>query len=545
EQLPLLKQRVDNLQEKLQKFRQQYNLMDPQAQSEILSGRYSSVIQQQQENETQLGETQALYVTLQRQLGLDLNEAVVTSALSQAPRYQGLLDKLKEIETQIAVESVRFTSTSPNIQTLLEQRQNLLYLVRQEASVVLGRPDVAENPQALAASPNPIRLQVTQNLLETTNKLQVLNVRQQALALAENQVRQQLQQMAVIVRQYTDLERELQVATESLNRFLAVRENLQIEAVQKEQPWQLISDVQAPQQPVSPNVPRGLLLGGVAGILAGVGAALLADKLDNKFHSPEEIKESTGLPLLGSIPFNKEVIWNRNSEQQEPLPALFGRYRVSPYVEAFRSLHTNLYFLSPDKPLKTLVLSSSMPMEGKSTTSVHLARTAAALGQRVLLVDADLRCPQVHRLVDLPNVWGLSHVISTEMDVNDVIQRSPNSENLYILTAGQVPPDPVRLLSSKKMQSLVQLLRKSFDLVIFDTPPMLNMADAKLLSQHTDGMLMVIGLGQSDKHAVHQALDGLKMSQTTLLGAIANGVKRYSSTPYNYYAYQRYYTPQA
>jgi capsular exopolysaccharide synthesis family protein len=143
-------------------------------------------------------------------------------------------------------------------------------------------------------------------------------------------------------------------------------------------------------------------------------------------------------------------------------------------------------------------------------------------------------------MTDLPNVWGLSNVISSEINVDDVIQRSPLEDNLFVLTAGQIPPDPTKLLASKKMRNLVQRFQDAFDLVIFDTPPLLGLADARLLAAHTDGIVMVVGLGRTDRSVLTQVLYGLQTSHARVLGLVANGVKGYTTSSYN--DYLRYYT---
>ncbi|MGL5196385.1 MAG: tyrosine-protein kinase family protein, partial [Chroococcales cyanobacterium] len=159
-----------------------------------------------------------------------------------------------------------------------------------------------------------------------------------------------------------------------------------------------------------------------------------------------------------------------------------------------------------------------------------------------LLVDADLRRPQIDRRMDLPNVWGLSNLISTDsLNAQDSIQQSAVNQNLYVLTAGQMPPDPARLLSSQRMKQLIDEFKTSFDLVIFDTPPLGAISDAKFLAPHTDGLVMVIGMGKSDRAILREVFDGLKMSRTPVLGLVANGVKQYLPTSYNYY--ERYYVP--
>lgn len=548
EQTRKLEGRVDDLQRKLQAFRQDNNIIDPQTQGQLLTNRINGILQQRQETQTQLGETEKLYAQLKNQLGelgVAPEQALTASALSEAPRYQQLLNKLAEIENKIAVESARFTENSPTIKALRDQQQNLVPLLSQEAATVVGKTaaGIPKDAESLS-SPSSMRLSLTQKLVETTNQRQVLAVRQSAIALAEKALNQQLNNLAGVARQYTDLQRELTVANESLNRFLAVRETLQIEEAQKTRPWQKITNPQQPKAPISPNVPQGILLGTVAGLLAGAAAGFLAEKMDRVFHSPDELKEGTGLPILGTIPFTKKLKQRTTGraiaqapDSENPdfqLGGYYG-YNASPFLEAFRSLYTNIQFISPDEPVRSLVISSSVPTDGKSTVSTYLAQAAAAMGQRVLLVDADLRRPQIHVRTDLPNVWGLSNVISSEINFNDVIQQSPTEENLFVLTAGQIPPDPTRLLSSKKMRSLVERFQDAFDLVIFDTPPLLGLADAKILAAHTDGIAMVVGLGRTDRSVLNEVLYGLRTSRARVLGLVANGVKGYTTSSYDHY----------
>lgn len=553
-QTDVLQNRVNTLQQNLQDFRQKYNIIDPQTQGQLLTTRVGEIVKERQDTISQLSEAEKLYGELKNQLGelgVSPQQAVTASALSEAPRYQRSLDKLAEIENKIAVESGRFTEDSPTIKALREQQSKLKPLVEQEAAIAVGRvgSGVPKNAPSLA-SPSSLRLELTKKMVETANQKQVLQVRRNAIAQAEANLGQQLNNLAAVSRQYTDLQRELTVATESLNRFLAVRESLQIERAQKTQPWQQLNKPQRPLLPISPNIPRGIILGTVAGLLAGVGAALLAEKLDTVFHSAEELKDGSGLPILGTIPFEKSLHRRflsgtaRRALSSEELAAIetnsHHNYKASPFTESFRSLFTNLQFISPDQPIRSLVISSSVPAEGKSTVATNLAQAAAAMGQRVLLVDADLRRPQVHVRNDLPNVWGLSNVISSEINVDDVIQHSAVEENLYILTAGQIPPDPTRLLSSQKMHNLVQYFQEAFDLVIFDAPPLLGLADARLLEAHTDGIAMVVGLDKTDRAVLTQVLYGLKTSRARVFGVIANGVKNYTASSYDYY--QRYYT---
>ena len=202
-------------------------------------------------------------------------------------------------------------------------------------------------------------------------------------------------------------------------------------------------------------------------------------------------------------------------------------------LEAFRSLHTNIHFLASDTPISSLVISSAEHGDGKSTVAINLAQAAAAMGQRVLLVDADLRRPQVHTLLGLPNEQGLSNIVFTDLPVLKVIQRSALSENLFVLTSGQILPEPTKLLSSKKMQNIVEQLRQQFDLIIYDTASILGLADSSLLATHTAGILLVTRIDKTDRSVLRQALEQLKLSRTNVLGMVCNGIKNYNKSIYN------------
>lgn len=552
-QLPQLRSRVDKLQGQLQAFRQSNSILDPESQGQQLSSRVSTIDQQQLDTEVKLREARSLYTALSGQLGSSPTEAIATTVLSEAPRYQQLLNQLQEIEAKIAKESARFTEDSPTIVALREQQRNITPMLQQESQKVLGTSIEAAGVKK--DSPSTVRLEMTKQLVEATNQIQVLQVRQNAIAQAERSLNQQVKQLPVIARQYTDYQRELNVATESLNRFLAVKENLEIDAAQKALPWQIILKPQKPEVPVGPNSDRNLILGAIAGLLLGTATAFLIERLDNVFHSPDELKDESKLPLLGIIPYNKQLkqmtpvatLAERMPSQESP-PDSRNRhkpqwYKASPFLESFRSLHTNIRFLGSDTPIHSIVISSGTPGDGKSTVAVHLAQAAAAMGQRVLLVDADLRRPQVHHILGLNNQDGLSNVIATGLTAKQAIQRLPMWDHLYVLPAGQLPPDPTRLLSSKKMQYLMEQFHAVFDLVIYDTPPVLGLADGRILAPQTDGVVMVVGLGKTDRSVLMQSLDSLKLANTTVLGVVANGVK--SHTTGSYYNYQQYYASES
>lgn len=563
-QLPKLHKQVATLQDQLQKFRQQYDLIDPVGQGKQLSDQLTTTLQQRQETQTQLAKVRALYTSLQKQLQLRSQDARAVSSLSEDPRYQALLNQLQEIRTKIAQESARYQENSPTIQSLRAQERNLLPLVEKERQNLLGKNLLGTTEKTSAfSSPSSIRLEQTQQFTDAANQIQALQAEEKALAQAESTLRQQVRQFPAIVRQNDDLERQLTIAKNNLNQFLTKREALRIDIAQKQVPWQLLTPPTQPQ-PALVNVKLNLILGTGLGLLLGVGVALLVDKFNNLFYTPEDLKDTTRLPLLGEIPFRQE-------SHQLPVVAVgvtgliqllgdnlrFGKRKQqfqhqnsARFGEALRSLYTNIHFLSFDTSVRSLAVISAASEDGRSTIALHLAQTAAVMGQRVLLVDADLRNPKLHKMLGLDNTKGLSNIIAAELDFQHAIHKIscismkavdygsfelttnlklPVGDIFCVLTAGQIPPNPTNLLSSQKMQNLARQFEADFDLIIYDTSPLLGLADSSLLATHTDASILVVGLGKTKRTALEKALDGLKISGTPVLGVVANGVTNYTS----------------
>ncbi|MBW4554156.1 MAG: polysaccharide biosynthesis tyrosine autokinase [Aphanocapsa sp. GSE-SYN-MK-11-07L] len=536
-QLPSLQGRVSQLQAKLEKFRQRYSLIDPDARGVSLAEYISSIEQKQDETKAALDETQDTYANLRKQLGnYSPTEAIAASSLSTSKRYQALLDKLQEVETQIAQASVTYQPNSPQMQTLLETRQSLLPVLQQEAKKLLGNKSMPRSQGNVTG----IAEELNAKMVQTANDLQMLKARSRALDAAQARLQQDFKLYPALARQHTDLQRQLKIATESLERFLETRENLEIESAQKSQPWQVLSRPLVPNLPVSPNVPRNLSLGFIGALLLGTAAAFLAEKLHDVFHSANDLRRDVMLPLLGIVPFRRELQTASQLEGQRLAEDL----AASPdFVEAFRSVYSNIRLLSAGTPIRSVVITSALPADGKSTVACNLALAAAAMGKRVLLVDADLRRPTVHQNCDVSNLRGVTNVLTANVPFDQVIQKSTIEENLDILTAGQVPPDPTRLLASTKMQQLMKDLEAHYDLIVYDSPPLVGFADSMMLAGSTDGCLMVVGLGHTERSALLEALEHLKVSGTTVLGLVANSMKQYTSDENGFSKryYARYY----
>ncbi|NQV49223.1 MAG: polysaccharide biosynthesis tyrosine autokinase [Candidatus Marinimicrobia bacterium] len=302
---------------------------------------------------------------------------------------------------------------------------------------------------------------------------------------------------------------------------------------------------------VKPNKRMNLLLGLFLGIGLGTGYAFVREFLDNTVKAVEQL-ERKGLAVLGIIP-DMHHQGGGVIQKQIAKPSKGGtdfRRRLityedpkSPISESYRSLRTNITYSSGDKKIKSLLISSPQPGEGKSTTTANLAIAFAQLRKRTLLIDADLRKPVQHNVFDQARGPGLSEYLIGEIDDINSIIHPTKMENLYIITAGGLPPNPSELLGSETMSKLVDQLEREWDMVLFDSPPIVAVTDASMISGEIDAIALVIKAGQTDRSAVDRALDTIRNVKAPLIGAILNGANpetlagKYSY----YYSYYNYY----
>lgn len=299
---------------------------------------------------------------------------------------------------------------------------------------------------------------------------------------------------------------------------------------------------QLPTSPTSPNTKLALVIGGVAGLVVAVLYALLRNIFDRRVRSAVQVEAETGLSVIGTVPFNKDfdsthrIVASHggndldNTSQQDHAVA-----------EAIRELRTNLQFMDVDNPPRIIVVSSALPGEGKTTVVANLAQTIAASGQRVVVVDGDLRRPTVAKTFGLLTTIGLTDVLIGRANLNEVLQPWGESGNLYVLGAGSVPPNPSELLGSNVMQKMLQDIAKHA-IVLIDAPPLLPVTDAAILTAQTDGALVVTRSGKSTYDELKRALQNLERVKGRPLGIIINGVPRKSASGAGYgYQYYTYY----
>jgi len=520
-QLTSAQERVDELQRRLQFFREDNRFLDPDSKAAQVVSQTEQLAQQQLALDQQLKQARAELSRLQDETG-----AIAT--LNSSSTYQQIVSQLRQLETEMVLERTRFQDESLTMRVLREKQANLISLLSDEARRTIGG-----------------------RAAEISNQIQILEVQRQAIADTQTALDQQFQQIPGLSRQYTDLQRELQIATESLNRFLTVQETLQVEAAQKEIPWQLVEPPPEFAISVGTSTSRSLTIGTVASLALGVGAAFLLEKLDKTFHTAEALSRKFKLPILAIIPLQYELLgveyriksrrkkklWRqiktrfkliqKNISGNLPFLSEPDDYDVFEFEEAFKLLRTNLQVMQTkqsERPIQTVMITSAQAGDGKSTVAWYLAQTAASMGQRVLLVDADLRRSQLQTRLELAEVKGLSELFSLNLPLSEVIQQPLPESSLRVLPSGEAALDPMQILASAKMHTLKNKLEDAFDLVIYDAPPLNGLADTLQLASYIDSILLVVRLNKTDKTATEKALESLSNTQARLLGLVANGL---------------------
>jgi polysaccharide biosynthesis transport protein len=541
-QLPKIQAQVRDLELALQTFREKNQLIDPATLGSQLGAQSSNIQQEQITTQIELAKVRQLYNSLQQQLQLQPREAEAASVLSEAPGYQQLAKQLQEIDVELQIQSAQLTEENPKMILLREKRNKLLPLLKEKATSVLGNKvsQITVSPQSLPYQ-NALRQDLSKQFIAAANQIQVLEAKQNGLSLASQTLLVQTNQLPIISRQYENIQRRLKLVTEQLSKFSQKREELMINAARQEVPWELIASP-AVKKISSSNLLNDLALGLGAGLLLGTGIALFLEKLNDVIYSAQDLTEELNISILGMIPNQedeqKALKNSRTTRNEEAIllasdmdrTRMNNRYQFSPFIESFRALNSQIRLLSPHSPIKSLIVSSSVPGEGKTTVAIHLAQAAAAMGQRVLLVNADFRKANLQDTSDQDDhlIHGLADVIMGHSQLMNTVKLFPGKENLYVLPAGSTVLDPTSLLGSQKMQNIMKKCQDNFDLVIYDTVP-LNFADSLLLIPQTDGLLMVTSLGKVRREDLRNSLNTLEVSKVPVLGLVINMVNGFSS----------------
>jgi capsular exopolysaccharide synthesis family protein len=323
---------------------------------------------------------------------------------------------------------------------------------------------------------------------------------------------------------------------------------------------------EVPKSPVSPNKRLNIVLALLVGLSGGAGLCILLEQLDNTVKGTEDIEKMFGLSTLGAIPYvsadgmkkgksngfysgyryghgNNDISNVMESSLPEIREVELVNYRF-PQVsisEDYRTVRTSILLSHVDNPPKVIAFTSSMAQEGKTTTVANMAVSFAQLDERVLVIDADLRKPRLHKIFDVENNAGLSGYLTGKHFIRNAIQKT-SVDNIWILPSGLIPPNPAELLNSKKMEEMVNVVRKGYDIILVDTPPVLAVIDAVIVSTFADSTLLVVKSGKTTYKMLERAIDEMKRSNAHLLGIIFNelNVNKGDYRYMDYYSYHKY-----
>lgn len=567
-ELPRVRMNVEASEEALRDFRSKNNILDPEEQAKALSGVMSDLMEEAEKAKVELQTSRKQYLALASRLGSSPEQALAAATLSEDKIYQDVLKQYQDTETQLALEKTRFRDDYPTVQNLKDKRDSLQKRLNEQAGVLLGgdgkqaeslRDSLAGTLESNRTSSSTadrygeLRVSLAGDLVKAENLYLVQSARVTGLEAAKERLLGKFQLVPGLAKRYQELNRNAVIASDSLNRLLQRLQELEIKAAQELSPWRVIEPAVLPdkEKPVWPKPLVTLGVGSILSVVFGLLVAVLLETFDDRVKTVERAKELMQLPLLGAIPYNDELNTTAKSEKQSKEIAKISKkaksngrvqnppYTRSAYEEAFRSLLTNIRFLNSVKKVNTFVISSSAPGEGKSTVSTNLARIAAELNRKVLIIDADLRRPTVAKRLELTNSRGLSSVLAGNLSWQEAVQKL--GENLFVLTSGPIPPNPVSLLDSRKMAELTKQWREEFDLVLIDSPPLIGLTDATLLARHADGILMVIGLETARRGGLKGARERLEAAGVVPMGMIANALKVESEGYYYYYQYYYHY----
>jgi capsular exopolysaccharide synthesis family protein len=288
--------------------------------------------------------------------------------------------------------------------------------------------------------------------------------------------------------------------------------------------------------PLHPKKILNTTIGFAVGLLFGIISAFIIESFDDAIITTVEVEQLTGVPVLGMIgKFNTSAARESN---KRPVGAFPPSSDVGPdqlSLEAYLTLRTNLLLSQAGSPPRTLLLTSSLPGEGKTTTTYNLAAAFASMGKRVLVIDADLRKPAIHKYSHLPNAKGLSNLVTSSMNPSEAIQQSHINENLLLLTSGPLPPNPTELLGSTAFSELLVSLLQQFDFVLIDSPPTMLVADALIISQKVDAVVVIVRSGKTTRPVLLRVTESLQRHAGNFVGFVLNAVD--STSPEHYYTY--------
>jgi capsular exopolysaccharide synthesis family protein len=507
QELARQKTKLEDSERAMATYREQQNAMSLEDRQNIVVARLNQLNDVATRARTGLAQKKSLYDQVMA-LGSNVSPDTIPAIL-QNQYIQAIKTQLADLERERANLSERYGDRHPEI-------------IKINASIRdASRQLQAELSKAIDAIKNDYQSAVAE---EKTLASALEDQKGTAMALSRKSV------------SYTVLEREAQSNRQVYESLLQREKELQVLASSRGNNVRLMEPAEPPGAPFTPNVRRSLLLASIAGLVLACGLVFGLNYLDDTVKTPDDITNKLKVPFLGMVPRSKGAT-----------PLLSGTVPHE-FGEAFRSLRTSLVFSNGTGSGRVVVVTSAQPLEGKSTTACNLAIALAIGGEKVLLIDADLRRPGVTRTMKLEHAVGLSHLLTGQATPREAI-RQLDTPNLWVIPSGTIPPNPSELLASDRMKMLLTGQHGWFDWVIVDTPPVLAVTDAVLLAPLASGVAFIIRSEMTPSRHVRRALETLMTGNPRLLGAILNGVdldrNKYYYSRYYGYEHTSYYTATA
>lgn len=529
--LPQIKKDLNQAEQNLEDFRRKHNILDPAVQSKILLESLATIQTQQKTTRAQIKDVQARYDNLEQKIADLSQDAEIASRLNQSNRYQSLLSEVERTEIAIATEQMRYTDESPIVQQLKEQHQSQKTLLQQELKKLLGEKATnasnTRNLPSLSQQTAQVDPRLVQEFIQVQTMLKGLTAHQNSLSESEKQLTSQLSQYPQIIAEYNRLLPAVETQRKILEQLLQTQQYLGLKISQGGFDWQVLEE---PGLGTATTNPKSILLlaGVVVSPILGIAVALGWGILNYTIYSAHELQKLSQVRLLGSVPklpphsFKPRLpMWFRRKQRNTAF-SLVETSTWLPCHESLNIIYQNLQIFKHPNPFKSLLLTSALSREGKTTVALGLAASAARRHQRVLLIDANLQNPYLHKNLQLSNDWGLSLLLIDEANTQVLDYIQPIHPSIDILTAGPTPEDTIKLLSQGRMAELIKLFEETYDLVIIDAPPILGTVDTRILASYSQATVMVGRMGKVTPKELIQALEIL--SQLNLVGVIANDV---------------------
>jgi polysaccharide biosynthesis transport protein len=478
-------------------------------------------------------------VTIEDRLAIlpqKLSELSQKLTLAQAKRreVEALYTKISGVSNHMeTAESLSVIANNPTIQSLNQQ------LLKTEQNIMeLSKRYGQKHPVMKAAVPELEMLrqkrerEIAQIIKSVGNELELAKSAEEDFNRLLSETKAQTVNLNERFIQYGMLKREVDTNRNLYDALVAkVKEQNVTEKTQTVNVW-VVEEAKTPEFPSKPNKQRNLLLGLILGLFGGIGLAFFLDYLDNTVKLPEDVEERLGLPVLGIVSLLKD-----KNLRPEKMMMDDGK---SAFSEEYKTIRTAVQLSSYDSPPRTILVSSTSPQDGKTTSVINLAVAMSQTGKKVLLIDADMRRPSIHGIFELDNTRGLSTLVASGDD-KDVVHKGP-VENLYIMPSGPVPPNPSELLGSDRFKSLLQALSKKFDLILIDSPPMLSVADGLIISKQVNGSIIVARSGKTTHEAAYKVIKTLHSIDAKVIGVVINAADMKKSGYYYYYNNYSYYS---